>query len=203
MIWSLWHFVSSLMLFVWLPHLLNNWQTILVDNQPGWLLLFYELLILLSLPPVFLECLPVFSLPRWPASLRPESRVCCHGATGGRIMSWWGCHSNHSEEKSEGGDLALGHPHPSWSLSVALWQVSSYRGPAGQIDNSMSSPVPGFYKHHFTASVFVWQTPCTTQYPLLHHPQTLFFLFPLFFPSTKSPCLTTVLSPVVLVWDGL
>lgn len=70
--------------------------------------------------------------------------VCCRGATRGRIVGQWGCHSIPSEEKREGGDLALGHLHPSCSPSVALWQVSSYREPAGQIDNSMSRPAPVF-----------------------------------------------------------
>ena len=117
--------------------------------------------------------------------------VRCHGATG---VVLWGCHSNLSEEKMEGADVALGHPRPSCSLSVALWQVSSYGGPAGQIDNSMRRPAPAFYKHHFTASVFVWQTPYNTQYALCHHPpNSVPPPLSLFFLSTTPPCVNTVL----------
>lgn len=155
---------------------------------------FLSHLYLLSVLQCF-ECPSVLtSVPIGPVPLLPWRH------RGGRIVGRWGCHSNPSEEKREGGDLALGHPHPSWPLSEALWQVSSYGGPAGQIDNSMSRPAPGFYMPHFTASVFVWQTPFTAQYPDRYHPQSLLFLSPSlfsFFPTTH-PCFTTVLP--LLCW---
>lgn len=91
------------------------------------------------------------------------------------------------------------------SLSVALWQVSSYGGPAGQIDNSMSRPAPGFYKHHFTASVFVWQTPYNTQYPLCSTTPKFCFFSPFHSPlSFYNPSLSYYCpTSVVLVWDGM
>lgn len=128
--------------------------------------------------------------------------VCCLGATGGRIVGQWGCHSDPSEEKREGGGLALGHPHPSCSVPVALWQVSSYRGPAGQIDNSMSRPALGFYKRHFTASVFVWHHPICLRpstNPLLCF--SLHFLLHFFFTQSLPVLLLSCLCCAVSRWD--
>lgn len=89
---------------------------------------------------------------------------------------------------------------PPLQVSVALWQVSSYRGPAGQIDNSMNRPAPSFYKHHFTASLFVWQQPSIP--PPHYSPQT-FSPLPSFL-SFHNPFLSYHCSiSVGLVSDGM
>lgn len=119
---------------------------------------------------ILFQCL-IF--PGWPLSSRPVSwlvwSVCCHGATGGRIEGWWGCHSKLSKEKREGGDLALGHPHPSCSLSDRSHHM-------GDLPGGLTTQWGG-QRQAFTSTISRLQSlDDTTKYPSTTTPKLFFFL---------------------------
>lgn len=97
-----------------------------------------------------------------------------------------------------GADLTLGHPHPSTSLSEALWRVLSSRKPAGPIDNSMRRPASSFL-----LTAFHGFSLCTTNHQINPHlpPNTPETHFVSFFTWASPPCLNTfkLKAPLIIV----
>jgi len=111
-------------------------------------------------------------------------------------MGLWGCHSNPSEEKREGGDVALGHPHPSCSL----FDGSHHTGDLpGRLTTQWADQ-----RRAFTGTISRLQSLCVEPPAPPNSPFAI--------PPPHSPSFLSRSSPslsyccpvsVVLVWDGM